>query len=117
MSMPDARTGAALGAGGTSGALPHPNNMETLAIDSNFSFIHKVYRSVPRSKSDFQFREARRPQPALLALAIGGKANATAVSLSLSSQSRFATVSSLARSGTRARPGGPFISAKRDGPQ
>jgi hypothetical protein len=91
--------------------------METLAIDSNFDFIHKVYRSGPRSKSDFQSRVAWLPQPALLALAAGAKANAIPVSLSLSSQSRFATVSSLARSETRARPGGPFISAKRDGPQ
>src|SRR5277367_595780 len=116
MSMPDTRAGA-VGAGGTSGALPHPNNMETLAIASNLSFIHKVYRSAPRAKSNFQLPGPEPPQPALLALASDENANVTLASFSLSSQSRFATISFFARSEMRARSGGPFISAKRDGPQ
>src|ERR1700733_7927782 len=117
MSMPDTRAGA-VGAAGTSGPLPQPNNMEALAIDSNLSFIHKVYRSGSRSKSNFQFRgNPEPPQPVLLAQARGENANAIPASLSLSSQSRFAMISSLARSEIRARSGGPFISPKRDGPQ
>src|ERR1700677_820292 len=52
--MPDTSGGAALGAGGTSGALPHPNNMEALARNSNLSFIHKVYRSGSRARRNFK---------------------------------------------------------------